>query len=190
MQGWELGTADTQGQLRAERSLSGSGRTYTLTYQASDHAGNVANCITTVEVPAPFAGTMADAATLQELVEAADYDPATHGSVLRLYWAFFNREPDIGGAQYWIDINSQGYTLDQIAEYFTASQEFANNYAGTSNQQYLEAVYSNVLGRYYDQAGFHYWLGLLETGQLNRGGVVRWIAANNEFIDKHPYLPY
>ena len=53
-----------------------------------------------------------------------------------------------------------------------------------------KAFISNVLGRYYDQAGFHYWLGLLETGQLNRGGVVRWIAANNEFIDKHPYLPY
>lgn len=133
-----------------------------------------------------FTGTMDEAETLDQLIAATDYQPA-YSDVLRLYWAFFNREPDIAGAKYWIDLNSHGHTLDQIAGYFTLSEEFANNYDGTTDRQYLEAVYSNVLGRGYDQSGFDYWLELLETNQLNRGGVVRWIAASSEFINKHPY---
>ncbi len=46
---WDLGTADTIGQLRAERY--GGTRTYTLTYQGKDLAGNTKNCQTTVTVP-------------------------------------------------------------------------------------------------------------------------------------------
>jgi hypothetical protein len=49
VQGWTTGTADTIGQLRAERY--GTSRTYTLTYEGSDHAGNTAQCVATVAVP-------------------------------------------------------------------------------------------------------------------------------------------
>jgi hypothetical protein len=51
IQEWEPGTADTQGLLRATRSASGPGRTYTLSYEGSDRAGNVATCAATVTVP-------------------------------------------------------------------------------------------------------------------------------------------
>jgi hypothetical protein len=51
MRGWAVGTADTRGQLRAERSHGGRGRTYTLTYQGTDVAGNVATTTVTVKVP-------------------------------------------------------------------------------------------------------------------------------------------
>ncbi len=50
IQGWTVNTADTTGQLRSER-FSETGRTYTLSYQAKDKAGNSANCATTVKVP-------------------------------------------------------------------------------------------------------------------------------------------
>jgi hypothetical protein len=50
-QGWTTGTADTSGFLQAARLGSGSGRTYTLTYQGRDNAGNTATCSTTVVVP-------------------------------------------------------------------------------------------------------------------------------------------
>jgi hypothetical protein len=49
IQGWTTGTADTSGQLRAERY--GGARTYTLTYQGKDLAGNTTNCQATVTVP-------------------------------------------------------------------------------------------------------------------------------------------
>jgi len=49
--GWNVGTADTSGQLRAERSGKGTGRQYTLTYAADDLAGNRSTCTTAVIVP-------------------------------------------------------------------------------------------------------------------------------------------
>lgn len=51
IQGFEAGTPDTNGQLRAERSGAGSGRVYTLNYTGMDLAGNVAACSATVTTP-------------------------------------------------------------------------------------------------------------------------------------------
>jgi hypothetical protein len=51
IQGFELGTADTAGFLRAERDGAGSGRVYTLTYVVRDQAGNERTCAAIVNVP-------------------------------------------------------------------------------------------------------------------------------------------
>jgi hypothetical protein len=51
IQGTNLGTADTQFQLRSERAGTGTGRVYTITYTASDVSGNTAQSVTTVRVP-------------------------------------------------------------------------------------------------------------------------------------------
>ena len=48
IQGWTTATADTSGQLRAERYATS--RVYTMTYQGSDNAGNTANCQTTTTI--------------------------------------------------------------------------------------------------------------------------------------------
>jgi hypothetical protein len=50
IQGWTTGTADTSGKLRAERFDAQNGRTYTLTYEGRDAAGNTAQCSTTIRV--------------------------------------------------------------------------------------------------------------------------------------------
>src|SRR6188768_548856 len=44
IQGFDIGTADTAGFLRAERAGSRAGRVYTLTYAANDQAGNERTC--------------------------------------------------------------------------------------------------------------------------------------------------
>lgn len=49
--GFTLGTADTEGELRAARFGGGSGRVYTLTYRVTDAAGNSGTCSATVTVP-------------------------------------------------------------------------------------------------------------------------------------------
>ena len=115
------------------------------------------------------------------------YFTTDHADVLRLYWAFFNRDPDLGGALYWLQINNDGNSLDVIADNFALSKEFSNAYGSIADREFLEVVYQNVLGREYDQEGFNYWLALLEGGELTRGGVVRWVAANNEFTGQHRY---
>jgi hypothetical protein len=50
VQGWTVSDPDTSGLLRAERSGGLGHRTYTLTYQGSDAAGNSANCNLAVTV--------------------------------------------------------------------------------------------------------------------------------------------
>jgi len=49
--GHDVGTADTEFQLRAERLGGGTGRIYTITYTASDASGNTATATATVTVP-------------------------------------------------------------------------------------------------------------------------------------------
>jgi len=51
VQGFVVGTADLTGFLRAERSGSGNGRVYTLSYAATDAAGNTGGCTALVLVP-------------------------------------------------------------------------------------------------------------------------------------------
>ena len=54
LQGWILGTPDTTGLVRAERSARGSGRIYSFQFEARDAAGNVATCgVATAPVAAP-----------------------------------------------------------------------------------------------------------------------------------------
>jgi hypothetical protein len=51
IQGFTIGAPSTSGFVRASRLGSGNGRTYTLTYAASDRAGNVGTCRATIVVP-------------------------------------------------------------------------------------------------------------------------------------------
>ncbi len=51
IQGFVIGTASTRGAVRAERSGTGIGRIYSLTYGSLDLAGNTGLCTTTVMVP-------------------------------------------------------------------------------------------------------------------------------------------
>ena len=110
-----------------------------------------------------------------------------HADVLRLYWAFFNRDPDSDGATYWIEQFDAGATIDDIAFSFAGSEEFLNTYGDTVDRQFVKIVYRNVLGRSPDTDGFNYWVGLLAEPAVSRVDVVRWISASSEFIGEHPY---
>ncbi len=142
-----------------------------------------------VNLPLPAgADTIEEATSISEIVAASEFTNAD-GDVLRLYHAFFDREPDIGGAKYWLDVADQGVTLDEIAGYFALSEEFKITFGQPTNAEFLQVIYANVLDRAPDDDGFEYWLDLLDRSELTRGGVVRWVAANQEFINKYPYTP-
>ena len=51
IQGFDVGSADPAGSLRAERAGTGPGRIYTLTYVARDGAANESTCTATITVP-------------------------------------------------------------------------------------------------------------------------------------------
>ena len=84
IQGWTVGSADLTGQLRSER-FSKAGRTYTITYEAKDVAGNVATCSATVTVPkqpqpAPGAGGLGHRQARGPVLAGGRLAPARLGS--------------------------------------------------------------------------------------------------------------
>ncbi len=138
-------------------------------------------------LPVAFGPLMSFATNLDELTRAEGF-VEDHATVLRLYRASFNREPDLGGASYWISIWNSGATLEEIAFQFAFSAEFKLRYGDQlTNEEFLAVVYQNVLGRDFDQEGFNYWLNLLETNQLTRAGAIQWISLGQEFVNANPY---
>ena len=104
------------------------------------------------------------------------------GEMFRLYNAAFARFPDADGLEYWIEEFSSGRnTRRVVAESFLLSEEFGERYGtNVSNAQYVETLYINILGREYDQEGYNYWLGNLNSGLETRYELLLGFAENAE----------
>lgn len=160
------------------------------------------------EVGPPTPVTVAEATTIQELTRATNFrslpnNKGTDQEIMRLYAAFFNRTPDVGGVQYWIgvskgEVDGRTYTTKEIAQFFEPTQEFQNAFEKVSNAQFVDTVYSNVLARTPEAEGLAYWNDILNGTNLssanpenkraaNRGELVFFVAINDEFVNRLPY---
>jgi len=104
------------------------------------------------------------------------------GEMFRLYNAAFKRFPDADGLAYWISKNSSGENSERvIAESFLISDEFKSLYGeSVTNQQYIETLYNNILGRLPDQSGLDYWMGQLNNGIETRYELLLGFAESTE----------
>ena len=85
---------------------------------------------------------------------------------IELYIAYFNRSPDAVGLNFWGTAFANGTTLEQMATFFVDQDETRTTYPeGTSNTDFVTAVYGNVLGRIPDQAGFNFWIDMLNRSE-------------------------
>ncbi|MFZ6708311.1 DUF4214 domain-containing protein [Undibacterium sp. TC9W] len=104
----------------------------------------------------------------------------TAGVAYRIYQAAFNRTPDLPGLGYWIGQMDKGSTLNQVAASFVISAEFKQLYgANISDNAFLTALYSNVLHRTPDQAGFDYWNGQVSKG-MTRADILASFSESTE----------
>jgi hypothetical protein len=113
IQGFDVGTADTSGQLRAESS-SAAGRVYTLTYQGTDLAGNAATCQATVMVPQKTGGgiavdTMANT-TVHKSTGQVTSAPVTTRAGNELLLAFVSSDGPNGRTQQVKNVTGGGLT--------------------------------------------------------------------------------
>jgi hypothetical protein len=85
------------------------------------------------------------------------------GQAYRLYQAAFDRQPDLPGLGYQINALDQGLPLPYVAQNFLNSPEFQTLY-GThlSDEDYITALYANVLHRAPDPGGFAYQVDALK----------------------------
>jgi len=85
-------------------------------------------------------------------------------AVARLYSAAFDREPDAKGLNFWILALDQGQTLQQLAQKFRDSPEFARRYGDLDDDAFVRQLYRNVLGREGEASGVAFWVATLDSG--------------------------
>ena len=118
--------------------------------------------------------------------ESQECDDKTH-AVARLYQAFFLRRPDYDGFEYWIGRRRGGYPITAIADAFARSPEFVNRYGRLSNEQFVDRIYQNVLGRSADPSGKRFWTQKLDGGR-SRGTVMVQFSDSPENREKQRWL--
>jgi hypothetical protein len=126
----------------------------------------------------------ADGSNMAEIVErflhSAEFAPRFE--VARLYQACFDRIPDTAGYDFWTSRRAQGgQPLGSIAASFISSPEFVARYgSGTSNRQFVSAMYRNVFGRAPDSLGLDYWVRRIDGG-LGRASTLLAFSESLEF---------
>ena len=99
-----------------------------------------------------------------------------------LYRTMFGRKSDDGGKQYWLDCLANGVSREYVYHGFAESQEFSNlcdsfgvergqvtlgQYRDKNMQAtgFIARLYTQMLGRSFDEEGIEYWCKAYITGQ-------------------------
>lgn len=102
--------------------------------------------------------------------------------IFRLYNAAFGRLPDASGLSYWIHEYTTGVSdYKHIARSFLDSEELKSRYgANNTNEDFVNNLYKNVLGRLPDSEGLDYWVTCLDTGVNSRVDVLGGFSESTE----------
>ncbi len=111
----------------------------------------------------------------------ATVSPGVRDSIVRLYGAVFDRQPDQPGLDYWVDRYLTWTPLDHIAQSFMGSPEWTTTYGPVDDAQFVVLLYRNVLDRDPDAAGQEYWLGRL-AGGLTRSAMLLGFSESAENV--------
>ena len=103
------------------------------------------------------------------------------GGLTRSYQAYFLRDPDKSGLDYWFAKVNAGWSTARVSDFFATSSEFTTRYGSLDNGAFVDLIYKNVLGRPADDAGRAYWVNQLDTARKTRGQVMVGYSDSNEF---------
>lgn len=102
----------------------------------------------------------------------------------RLYQAFFLRQPDRRGLEYWVGVRQGGSSLSDVAYSFASGPEFQRLYGDLTDSDFVQLIYDNVLCRTPDGEGFSYWTGRLQTGAMTRPQMLINFTELREYLAK------
>lgn len=102
--------------------------------------------------------------------------------VARLYRAFFLRDADPSGIDYWSRRHRNGQSLSRIAGQFATSSEFQRRYGKLANAAFVARLYQNVFGHPADPSGAAFWTKRLDTKRASRGSVVLGFSESSESV--------
>lgn len=101
---------------------------------------------------------------------------------IRLYSAYFLRNPDHSGLSFWIEKRQAGWSIERISTEFAAAPEFVQRYGSLDDGQFIDLVYRNVLDRRPDQAGRSHWVSQLGRG-YGRGRLMIGFSESPEYVE-------
>lgn len=115
----------------------------------------------------------------QPLIHLIDHSEEYFETIINpAYAQFLGRQPDSGGLAYWVSRMQQGLTDEQLEAGFIGSPEYYQHSGGT-DKSWVDAMYTNLLGRLPDPGGEAYWVNQLAHG-ASREAVSYGFAASTE----------
>jgi len=90
-------------------------------------------------------------------------------NIARLYMAAFDRFPEVSGFNHWIEAWEAGQSIQGIADAFYRSPEFSRTFGSLSDQEYVETLFTNILGRRGSDREVETWLEALASGESRAG---------------------
>jgi uncharacterized delta-60 repeat protein len=153
--------------------LSGSRSSYTLTQTTSGW---------TISSTAEGVDTLSNVERLKFSDKTIGLDISGNaGQAYRVYQAAFDRTPDSAGLGYWVNYLDNGGSLTDVGGGFVGSAEFRTLYgASPANADLVSKFYLNVLHRAPEQAGYDYWLGLLNAGTVSTPSLLTLFSESPE----------
>ena len=110
------------------------------------------------------------------------------GQAYRIYKAAFDRVPDTEGLGFWIHQMDQGTDLTVVAQGFIGSQEFESMYGQTTDNEFIELLYENVLDRQPDADGYAFWKEAMHEAGLTREEVLVQFSESVENVNNTDHL--
>ena len=108
----------------------------------------------------------------------------TVNPLARLYLATFGRYPDYEGLNYYTGQREEARPLHEIANEFTRSREFELRYGELDNAQFVELIFTNVLGHPSQADVRNYWVSEIDSGHMTRGQVLVDLAESGAFRER------
>jgi len=113
----------------------------------------------------------------------------TQDKIIGLYIAFFNRAPDKTGFNQWEEEATrvgEQKAIETLSSGFSAHPKFTDLYQGLSNQEFVEAIYINTLGKAGDIQGVKNWTNLLNSGVSKSDMIADFISISLDFDPNSP----
>lgn len=116
--------------------------------------------------------------------------PSVEDSIVGLYVAYYNRAPDQGGVDFWMDQaarNGNASALLSISEGFSNHPQFMEDYPATdTTEQFVTKIYNNILNRSPDAGGLAYWVEQINGGLPKTEFIVTYINLVLDYNEDDP----
>jgi uncharacterized protein (DUF1800 family) len=116
-------------------------------------------------------GAMTRESALAAIIRSGEFDVRV-APIIRLYFGAYRHIPVFTELQGYIAQRDSGVHIVTIGQAFATSAEFVALNGNTTNAQFVQIMYRNVLERQPDVAGYNYWVGELDAGRQTRGAML------------------